>query len=312
MAAEPDRHYDLQPLGPGLWAALHRADGWGVGNAGLVDLGGRTLLFDAGMTRQAGAELARTARERTGRDVDWLVLSHYHNDHVRGAQALPAATVVTSAATARLLATKGRDELEGDREGSEDGLAHALAALASHDLRERRMGAFLRPYYEGLVASLPGTELPEPNVTFEREATFVGSVRRAVVRTLGPGHTPDDAVLILPDDGVAFCSDLLFVGMHPFLPNGDPDGWRRALTHLADLDVDTYVPGHGPPVGRDGLEAFGAYLDGLRAHAESLARDGVAPSELDDAWPDDASADWDLVLPFYRANLRFLVERHRN
>lgn len=118
--------------------------------------------------------------------------------------------------------------------------------------------------------------------TFARRLTLHGTRRRAEFVSLGPAHTGDDAVLVLPDDGVVFCGDLLFVACHPYLPDGDPERWRDALDVLLGFGAARYVPGHGPVGGPDSVE---------------------------DLLPDDASLDWAYAFPFYRANLRFLLER---
>lgn len=55
------------------------------GNAVLVDFGAARVLVDAGLSARALA----TRLEAVGyapRDVDWIVLSHEHQDHTRGAE----------------------------------------------------------------------------------------------------------------------------------------------------------------------------------------------------------------------------------
>ena len=78
-------HYRLEEIADDVVAAIARADRGGRANAGIVRLGDRTLVFDTGMTPQAGAEL-REAAERLG-PIGWVVNSHFHGDHVRGNQA---------------------------------------------------------------------------------------------------------------------------------------------------------------------------------------------------------------------------------
>jgi hypothetical protein len=41
------RHVRIEAVADGVWAVLHREGGWAVANAGIVDLGDATLLFDA-------------------------------------------------------------------------------------------------------------------------------------------------------------------------------------------------------------------------------------------------------------------------
>jgi len=308
-AAVAGRHFALEPLADGVWAALHREGGWAVGNAGIVDLGGATLVFDAGLTPEAGDELAVAAHELTGRAPTLLLLSHFHNDHLRGFQALPDVPLVASEATRALVDTLGREELASDLEHGVARLAETRALEHDDDPLRRACARTFVPYWEALVATAPRVALRLPGVTFEERVRFRGAHRRADFLSLGSGHTPDDAVLVLPDDGVVFCGDLLFVAAHPYLADGDPEGWLRALGVLKGFGAARYVPGHGPVGTAADLDALAAHIAGLRATAEHLHRDGVSPSDLGEPRPQGAAAAWDFAFPFYRSNLRFLLRR---
>jgi cyclase len=304
----PD-HVTIEPVADGVWAALHRAGGWAVGNAGIVDLGGATLLFDACLTPQAFAEVVAASRELTGREPTYLALSHFHNDHVRGAQLLPDVPLLATRRTRALLDTLGRDELESDLEHAE---AQAELARAMRDDAEpvkRAAGTYFVPYWEGLAASASQITLRLPDVTFEESLELHGSRRSAVVRSLGPSHTGDDAILYVPDAGVVFCGDLLFVRAHPYLADGDPDGLDRALEELARLPAARFVPGHGPVGGHDEVAAMQRHLAGLRETAQRLVADGAAPDVIEALLPVGDARTWEFAFPFYRANVRYLVRR---
>jgi cyclase len=305
------RHFDLRTLADGVWAAVHRIGGCAVGNAGIVDLGDATLLFDAGLTPEVGAELAAAALALTGRPPTYVALSHFHNDHIRGVQALPAATAIASEATRALIDTLGREELASDLEHGAAQLVATRSSLGDPDPVRSAFANYFVPYWEGIVASAPGVTLRLPGLTFAERLRLHGPRRSVELRTLGAGHTPDDAVLVLPDDGVVFCGDLLFVGCHPYLADGDPEGWRRGLDVLEGFDAERYVPGHGEVGGPDDVRGMAAHLDALQATAEDLHRRGIAPEDLDGLVPADASATWDFAFPFYRSNVRFLLRRLR-
>jgi cyclase len=307
----PSRHFDLRPLADGVWAAIHRAGGWAVGNAGIVDLGGATLLFDAGLTPEVGADLADAACALTGRPATFVALSHFHNDHIRGAQALPSAQLIASETTRALIDTLGRAELASDLEHAADQLVATRALGDADDPVRRRYAAYFVPYWEGLVASAPNVTLRLPDVTFGDRLLLHGTRRSVELRSWGAGHTPDDVVLLLPDDGVVFCSDLLFVGCHPYLADGDPDGWAAGLDRLAHVAASRFVPGHGEVGTVADVRALADHLGALRATAERMSETGVSPDDLDGLVPTDASAGWDFAFPFYRSNLRFLLRRLR-
>ena len=48
-------HFSLERLADGVSAAIATDGGAAVANAGIIDLDGRTLVFDTFMTPQAGA-----------------------------------------------------------------------------------------------------------------------------------------------------------------------------------------------------------------------------------------------------------------
>jgi cyclase len=305
------RHFDLRPLADGVWAAVHRIGGCAVGNAGIVDLGDATLLFDAGLTPEVGADLAAAALALTGRPPTYVALSHFHNDHIRGAQALPSATAIASEATRAMIDTLGREELASDLEHGAAQLAATQGSLGDPDPVRSAFANYFVPYWEGIVASAPGVTLRLPDLTFVDRLRLHGTRRSVELRSMGAGHTPDDVVLVLPDDGVVFCSDLLFVGCHPYLADGDPEGWRCALELVAGFGAERYVPGHGEVGAPADVRALATHLDALQSTAEDLHRRGTAPEELDDLVPADASATWDFAFPFYRSNVRFLLRRLR-
>ncbi len=306
------RHFTLEPLADGIWAAIHRVGGWAIGNAGIIDLGDATLLFDALLTPAAADDLAAAALALTGRAPAAIVLSHYHNDHIRGSQVFPGVPIVATRATRSLIDTLGRDELASDLEHAAPQLARTAAMAVADDPAHRAYAASFEPYWAGLVASAPNVTLRLPTVTFEDRLEFHGSRRTARVISLGPGHTPDDAVLVLEDDGVVFCGDLLFVGCHPYLADGDPDGWLRALDTLGGYGSARFVPGHGAVGSASDVRALSDHIQGLQATAAQLHRDGASDDAVEELLPRDASAAWDFAFPFYRSNLRFLLERERS
>jgi len=308
---DESRHFTLEPLADGVWAAIHRVGGWAVGNAGIVDLGDATLLFDAFLTAAAADDLAAAALALTGRGPDVIVLSHFHNDHIRGAQVFPGVPVVATRATRTLIDTLGRDELASDLEHAAPQRDRAAAMADADDPARRAYAAYFEPYWAGLAASAPGVTLRLPTIAFDDRLEIHGSRRTALVRSLGAAHTPDDAILVLEDDGVVFCSDLLFVRSHPYLADGDPDGWLRALDTLAAYGGSRFVPGHGPVGTEAAVRALAEHIRSLHTTAAGLHRDGASDDDVADLLPLDATAAWDFAYPFYRSNLRFLLARER-
>lgn len=322
-ASEPfeSEHFVLEGIREGVWAALHRPGGGLIANAGIVDLGGATLVFDTGLTPEAAADLRRACRALTGRDAEVVLNSHYHNDHVRGNQTFPGSRVVSGPVTRELLDTRGRDELRDDARFAAERLRAYEGLLGDPDPLKRRAAETFVPYFRAMQRSAPDVALVLADETVAEAREFRGEARPAVFRVMGGAHTPEDAVLELPDDGVVFCGDLLFVEAHPYLGHGDPAVWRRVLAALEGLDAAAFVPGHGPVSGVEGVRALRRYLDAVegaarRGGAPEAAKRGAAkgPAKGPAEGPGEVPmeyARWEFALPFWEANLAFLRERPR-
>jgi len=83
-------HLKLKQIAEGVYAAIARREGAAHSNAGIVDLGGRTLIFDALGTPKAAKELRAVAEGLTGRPATYVVNSHVDHDHWLGNQAFGA------------------------------------------------------------------------------------------------------------------------------------------------------------------------------------------------------------------------------
>ncbi|MBN2469198.1 MAG: MBL fold metallo-hydrolase, partial [Anaerolineae bacterium] len=272
-----------------------------------VDLGNGTLIFDTLLTPRAAEALRATAVELTGKPIRWVVNSHYHNDHIRGNQVfVQEAAILTTAQTRALITSAGVEELDADTAHAANNAANLKQALAeATSPAEQARITFWLDYYRAIAESLDTLVLTLPNITFERELHLHGPHRTVVLRGDGGGHTASDAVLIVPDARVAFLGDLLFVACHPFLADGNPLTWLATLKQLQSLDVDVFVPGHGPVGTRADLAAMIDYLETCIARSQTLVQAGrTADEAAADAIPAQF-ADW-LFPQFFASNMRFL------
>ncbi len=86
--------------------------------------------------------------------------------------------------------------------------------------------------------------------------------KRAVeLRSLGGGHSEDDAVLFLPEEKIAFIGDVGFFDSQPFLGFCDIDLYRKQMRFIQDSGYEILVPGHGPVGGQEKITLQLEYLD---------------------------------------------------
>jgi alkyl sulfatase BDS1-like metallo-beta-lactamase superfamily hydrolase len=89
-------HFRTERLAEGIFAAIATKSGGVYSNAGIIDRGNRTLIFDAFDTVQAGEDLRIMAEELTSSPIAYVSISHSHSNHWSGVQAFPSQTSVIS------------------------------------------------------------------------------------------------------------------------------------------------------------------------------------------------------------------------
>jgi glyoxylase-like metal-dependent hydrolase (beta-lactamase superfamily II) len=103
-----------------------------------------------------------------------------------------------------------------------------------------------------------------------------------------------------------FAGDLVFVGCHPYLGDGDPLQLLKALRRLQQLHAMTYIPGHGPVGTADDLGLLIDYVEHCVETARalvdsgSISEDGFAQLKMAERF-----AHWQMP-QFYEANIRSL------
>lgn len=209
------RHFNLEKVSEGIYAAIAKDGGGAIGNAGFIDLGDKTIVFDTFNTQQAAEDLRNIAESITNTPVSWVINSHFHGDHIRGNQVFKDCNIVSSQTTLQQM-KENHPERIAEQKADIAGLKKYIESLTkqnegSNDIQKKNEINFLRE----IETSLPNLELVLPQFTFTNDFTIIGTKRTARVITLGGGHTPCDAFLYLPEDEIIFMGDLLFVRMYP-------------------------------------------------------------------------------------------------
>ncbi|QSB09622.1 MBL fold metallo-hydrolase [Lysinibacillus fusiformis] len=242
MSEYYSRHFNLEKVSEGIYAAIAKDGGGAFGNAGVIDLGDKTIIFDTFNTQQAAEDLRNIAVHITNKPVSWVINSHFHSDHTRGNQVFKDCHIVSSQITLQQMKENHPAKI-AEQKADLEGLKKYIASLvASTDIQKMNEISFLKE----MESSIPDLELVLPQYTFTHEFTISGTERTARIMTLGGGHSPCDSFLYIPEDEIIFMADLLFVGMHPsFFPYSNPTQWENILEEVNNLAIQKAIPGHG-------------------------------------------------------------------
>jgi len=181
--------------------------------AGVILTRQGAIVVDALPFPVESSELARFVSRSTRNRARYVVLTHYHADHVYGASYLPQARVVAHARCRDLLVRLGQPALD--------------AAKAQE------------PELEQVTIRLP-------DVSFDKGEMGLQVGDRVVRLIHAPGHTPDSLMVYVEDDRVLFASDVVMPV--PSIADGDINAFRESLRKIMDLSVENLVQGHGEVV----------------------------------------------------------------
>jgi glyoxylase-like metal-dependent hydrolase (beta-lactamase superfamily II) len=222
------------------------------GNVGIIVLDDFVVAVDS-QYPVSGAEFRRSISEVTSKPVKYLLLTHYHQDHVFGSWAFKDCKIVGQS----LLKERIEENLR--TVWSKDNLPNFLNERSD-----------IAPLLEGLEVVLP-------NVTFE-DRFKVEDIE--MIHT--GGHTSCSSIVYVPGDKVLFAGDLLFVERFPWGgdPTADPDKWIEGFKKIMKMDVKVVVPGHGPLSGKGEVRKQLDWFTAVRSKMKEMISKGASMEEV--------------------------------
>ncbi len=302
-------NFTLLELSEGVYSAVSTVGGKGLSNVGIVDLGDRLLLFDSFLSPIAAAELKEAIECLTGKSVRHVVNSHYHIDHTGGNQVFTGCTdFISSVCTNDSMLTENvnmvgyyRENDVGMRNHFEQLLSGSVKGRESEQLREQLQ------YIDVLTDN--SLDLLLPNIVFTDSIKINGIRNQVELSNYYDGHTKCDTVMYLPDIGILFCGDLVFVVRHPWLGSGNPFNLIQTLEKLKALDFETLVPGHGNIGSKSDIDLNLAYIKRIEQLAREVVKGNRKIESIDESCLEEPYRSWkgNKFVP----NISFLVEKHR-
>jgi glyoxylase-like metal-dependent hydrolase (beta-lactamase superfamily II) len=190
-----------------------------ISNAGFIVTDDGVVVVDALGSPALAAELLAEIRRVTPQPVRYVVVTHYHADHIYGLQAFKAAGATV------LAHSTGREYLTSD--------------TAQKRLEASRQE--LAPWIDQATRLVAADRWLDDEQTQLRVGSY-----DIVIRHVGPAHTSEDLVVFVPQLGVLFSGDLFFRGRVPFVGQADSRLWIASLERLIDYQPRVVIPGHGP------------------------------------------------------------------
>ena len=244
----------FQPVAPNVFAYVGDTEGRTYdnealnANLGLVVTPAGSLLIDSGASLQGAQKIAEAAKKVTNQPIRWVINTGGQDHRWMG---------------------NGFFKNQGA-----EILAHANAQA---DMKARGP-EHLRSNAPVLKEKLAGTEvvLPTRWLTVSDTTLLWGGVTVQVVHR-GGGHTPGDSMVWLPQSGVVFTGDVVYVdrilGLHAV---SKTKTWVQSFEALEALNPKVVVPGHGRVTTlAQAQKDSGALLSALRSHMGKAVDAGI-------------------------------------
>ena len=185
-----------------------------------------------------------------------LVNTEPHADHIRGNAYFPGVEVI-------------------GQEGMVARYEEAIPAMTGPELLETMKQADPDSVW---LFNHPDYPPNPPTRTFADELTLhLGDHEIRIIHH--PGHTAPQTSVYVPQEGVVFTGDNVFHKCRTFIQEADPWQWLDALERIGQLDVETIVPGHGEPCGKDYLKQQAQVIQNWIGAVEDLVRRGLTDED---------------------------------
>lgn len=230
--------FDVEEVAPGNYVHVGRTEDrtpenlGDQANIGFI-VGDRCVaVIDPGGSLPVGRALKAAIRRVTDKPVCYVVVTHFHPDHLFGAAAF----------------------LDSGTE------------FITHREYPRTMAVRARPYVNALKRDLgdaaTGSDVVPPTRTVEKEETLDLGGRTLRLQAWSVAHTDNDLTVFDEATGTLWLGDLLFCEHTPVV-DGSILGYLGVMESLAAIPAKHFVPGHGR-THADWPEALGPQRDYLQ------------------------------------------------
>ena len=222
------------------------------------------VAIDSGISAKEGKRFIQDIQKVTQKPVKFLVNTHGHPDHVFGnSEFEKIGAIIVS------------------HERSKNMIHKLDVAAEIEKLKDVGM----------TEEDMEGTVLSSPTLTFDSKMGLdLGNFTIEILH-FGRAHTAGDILIHIPEEKVLFTGDILETDYHPYVgdPEADIDGWIKVLERMMDLDIERFIPGHGPVSSKEDVAALIKYLKEFDFNVKKLAAKyddvGIISEELESLLP---------------------------
>jgi glyoxylase-like metal-dependent hydrolase (beta-lactamase superfamily II) len=204
---------------------------------GMVAGNEKTLMIDAGNSEAHAKLFIDMLKEKGVSEPSYVILTHWHWDHIFGLSALEKTVSISSGKTKKeinkLRPFSWSNEAIDQRvaEGSE---IEFCAKAIKQEFPDKR----------DITITLPV-------MTFEDEIEIDLGGLTCIIKQVGGDHAEDSAVVYIKEEKILFLADSIYPDIFSIKDNYTVDGTRALLSKIEAFDADTYILSHSGIISKE-------------------------------------------------------------
>ncbi len=256
------------------------------------------LVVDSGDTPAHGRMIVDKVRSVTELPIRYVVLTHYHDDHILGLQEFPAGALIIAAENLPRNLKRYEEHYKSIREKLAAQIAEirsGLEKMGGEKSEARTREEEKLKSAEERLSFYRGLRLVPPGALFTGHLTLRLGGETVEIVNPGPAHTNDNAYVFFADQKVLHMGDMVFHKLHPYIdgPGGSSTAnWIAQLKIAEGLSPEKVIPGHGAVAGKEALEEQARYLSDLRAAVEAEIKKGMSLEAIKKGLSMGSYASW--------------------
>lgn len=249
--------YGLKPVkvGDGVYCIFGNPGAPSVQNGGnivnscYIELSNGILAVDSGPTYKYAKEAAQKIEKATGKKINLVLNTHYHNDHLGG----------NGYYREKKIKIIGDSKIKEAYEKIPDRFSSYQKAVSLDA-------------WEGSFVALPD-EYIDQNITLKAKR---GNI--TIFKPSQKAHTNADLVVYYPAAKTVIAADIAYSQMIVPIRDGSIKGSLKALEEIGKLQFNHIIGGHGKTTGRESYNFALSYMTALNTRVKAAMERGV---ELD-------------------------------
>ncbi|MFZ7946125.1 MBL fold metallo-hydrolase [Neobacillus sp. 19] len=188
----------------------------------------RTLLIDAGNS-SSHAQLFIRQLEDLQISGDFLVLTHWHWDHVFGMNDMPMPIFAFEKTQEKIIEMQ---QLSWEDEFLDQRVKEGIEIPFCADAIKKELG------------NQREIILTKPAITFDHRMTFNLGGLTAIIEHVGGDHSADSCVIYIPQEKVLFLGDSLYANLYSEKWNYTIEKTRRLIAQIETYEAETFFLSH--------------------------------------------------------------------